>query len=60
MLGGKAAAKPRVPKVRRRMKSRVSRKKLFLGPRGPLGTPLSVRSFVRPSVRGQEKSGSAL
>ena len=29
MLGGKAAAKPRVPKVRRRMKSRVSRKKLF-------------------------------
>ena len=29
MLGGKVAAKPRVPKVRRRMKSRVSRKKTF-------------------------------
>ena len=28
----------------------------FLGPRGPLGSP----SFARPSVRGQEKSGSAV
>ena len=30
----------------------------FLGPRGPLGTPSSVRSFVRPSARPQEKSKS--
>ena len=29
---------------------------LFLGPRGPLGTPLSVRPFVR----GRKKSGSAV
>ena len=29
---------------------------IFLGPRGPLGTPSSVRSPVRP----QEKSGSAV
>ena len=28
----------------------------FLGPRGPLGLP----SLVRPSARGQEKSGSAV
>ena len=31
---------------------------MFLGPRGPLGTPLSVRPSVSPSVRPQEKSKS--
>ena len=33
---------------------------LFLGPRGPLGTPLSVRSSVRSSVCPRQKSKSHL
>ena len=32
----------------------------FLGPRGPLGTPSSVRSFVRPFVRPRQKYKSHL
>ena len=34
--------------------------KLFLGPRGPLGTPSFVRSFVRPSACPRQKSKSHL